>query len=516
MGEARRRRSGAASKSNIHANAYALGAVASPADMPVILGPHGPRLGGFVCPGTNARAERWKRGQLTAGDRLRFVPMTDAGGRAARRHAPRRPEAAHRFPSHPAQSPRPASRQSPILDRLKASEAADEIVYRRSGLRRLSPGRVRPPLKPRSGPSTPSARAHGRRLERNRPDGILDLTPGIRLLQIHFDPTTLPAWRLLLLLRDPSERALCRDSEEIVIPTRIVHLPLSWEDPATLVAIEKYTRSVRPDAPWCPSNIEFIRRINGIASVDDVRKIVFDASYMVLGLGDVYLGAPVATPLDPRHRLVTTKYNPARTWTPENAVGIGGAYLCIYGMEGPGGYQFVGRTLQVWNTHRQTADFREGKPYLLRFFDEIRFEPVEADELLHLREGFPYGKTHVRIEESSFRYNTYRAWLDERAGSIAAFKTGQQAAFEAERERWRTAGQDVVASAPPSAPSERPEPLAIPAGCTAVTSPIAGNVWKLATDVGAAGSCLSATLLVIVGRAMKTARSPSARAFGAS
>ncbi len=35
----------------------------------------------------------------------------------------------------------------------------------------------------------------------------------------------------------------------------------------------------------------------------------------------------------------------------ENAVGIGGAYLCIYGMEGPGGYQFVGRTTQVGN-HR--------------------------------------------------------------------------------------------------------------------------------------------------------------------
>jgi allophanate hydrolase subunit 1 len=29
---------------------------------------------------------------------------------------------------------------------------------------------------------------------------------------------------------------------------------------------------------------------------------VFDASYLVMGLGDVYLGAPVATPLDPRHR----------------------------------------------------------------------------------------------------------------------------------------------------------------------------------------------------------------------
>src|ERR1700686_3828232 len=67
--------------------------------------------------------------------------------------------------------------------------------------------------------------------------------------------------------------------------------------------------------------------------------------------------------------LVTTKYNPARTWTPENAVGIGGAYLCVYGMEGPGGYQFVGRTVQMWNSWKET-------PWLLRFFDQIRFYPV--------------------------------------------------------------------------------------------------------------------------------------------
>ena len=33
-------------------------------------------------------------------------------------------------------------------------------------------------------------------------------------------------------------------------------------------------------------------------SIDDVHRIVFDASYLVLGLGDVYLGAPVATTAD--------------------------------------------------------------------------------------------------------------------------------------------------------------------------------------------------------------------------
>ena len=87
--------------------------------------------------------------------------------------------------------------------------------------------------------------------------------------------------------------------EDMRVPTRIVHLPLSWDDPSTKLAIEKYMQSVRKDAPWCPSNIEFIRRINGIEHIETVKNIVFEASYLVMGLGDVYLGAPVATPLDP-------------------------------------------------------------------------------------------------------------------------------------------------------------------------------------------------------------------------
>jgi urea carboxylase len=220
--------------------------------------------------------------------------------------------------------------------------------------------------------------------------GIIDITPGIRSLQVHYDAPTLTLRRLVEILAR-AEKEL-PGVESLVVPTRVVKMPLSWDDPATRLAIEKYMQSVRPDAPWTPSNLEFIRRINGLGSIDDVKRIVFDASYLVLGLGDVYLGAPVATPVDPRHRLVTTKYNPARTWTPENAVGIGGAYLCIYGMEGPGGYQFVGRTLQVWNRYRQTRDFRDGKPWLLRFFDQIRFYPVDAKELLEMRDAFVHGR----------------------------------------------------------------------------------------------------------------------------
>jgi urea carboxylase len=508
--------------SNIHDNAYAVGTVDYTGDMPVILGPDGPSLGGFVCPITIVRSERWKMGQLKAGDSVRFVRTLERSERTDEAPGVRTLERSERADEAPGvrtlerseradEAPGVRGDVPSVLTELEASDVGERVVYRRDGddylLVEYGPPVLDIGLR---------LRAHALMLELDRHalPGIIDLTPGIRSLQIHYDPTRLPTRRLLGFLRD-LERDLPR-LEEIEIPTRTVHLPLSWEDPATLTAIEKYMRSVRADAPWCPSNIEFIRRINGLPSVDDVRRIVFDARYLVLGLGDVYLGAPVATPVDPRHRLVTTKYNPARTWTPENAVGIGGAYLCIYGMEGPGGYQFVGRTLQVWNTYSaQAPDFRDSKPYLLRFFDEIRFFPVPADELLELRRAFPYGKAHVRIEESAFRYSRYRAWLGENEASIAAFKAGQQAAFDAERERWRaadagraTGGGAAVASLGSAAAAAARERVAradglaeVPGDWFPITSPIAGSIWQVPVEVGAV---VAAGTAVVVVEAMKT------------
>jgi urea carboxylase len=249
---------------------------------------------------------------------------------------------------------------------------------------------------------------------------------------------------------------------------------------------------VRKDAPWCDvssghaSNIEFIRRINGLVDVEEVKRIVFEASYLTLGLGDVYLGAPVATPVDPRHRLVTTKYNPARTWTPENAVGIGGAYMCVYGMEGPGGYQFVGRTLQMWNRWLAAAEgtsFSDGKPWLLRFFDQIRFYPVSADELLQIRQDFLHGKYRIKIEDAVFSLRDYNRFLSDEAASIKTFKDSQQAAFEAERDRWAANGILHYSSEYDS--TDVAEDLALDGAGHVVSAHIAGNLWQVGVDVGA-------------------------------
>lgn len=306
--------------------------------------------------------------------------------------------------------------------------------------------------------------------------GIIDLTPGIRSLQIHFDPIQLDQLELLQKLQQAE--AELPDIQNMQVPSRTVYLPLAWEDSQTQLATERYTQIVRPDAPWCPDNVEFIRRINGLASKQAVKDVVYSANYLVMGLGDVYLGAPVATPLDPRQRLVTTKYNPARTWTPENAVGIGGAYMCVYGMEGPGGYQFVGRTTQMWSRYRKNANFEEGKPWLLRFFDQVKFYEVSETELLQMREDFKAGRLQLRIEDGVLNLKEYNEFLKTHQGSIQAFKDMQQANFEAERRRWHEAGLQEYISESLDAVDEG-ETVVIPEGGCAVESHMPGSIWKI-------------------------------------
>ncbi|MDU8572204.1 5-oxoprolinase/urea amidolyase family protein [Pseudomonas syringae] len=634
--------------SNIHDNPYAIGAVDFTGDMPVILGPDGPSLGGFVCPVTIIEADLWQLGQLKAGDKVRFHPVSVEACHAAMNSTShwkntRGSELAREsyipYTENPSTVPTssrasslpqgttnsrrselvregyiphtenpstvPTSSRASSLPQSTANSRGSELARegyipdpentsavpsssrasslpqstansRRSELVRegyipdaVNPSTATPSSRASSPPqgiansrrselvregyipdavnpstATPSSRASSlpqgtanscgsevvriedlpspiildigqddKRLvarlsgdthlllEIGAPEldlvlrlrghalmlaleakalaGVIDLTPGIRSLQVHYRPEHLPLRQLLDIVAGEWD-AVCA-AKDLQVASRIVHLPLSWDDPACQLAIEKYMTTVRKDAPWCPSNLEFIRRINDLPNLDEVQRTVFDASYLVMGLGDVYLGAPVATPLDPRHRLVTTKYNPARTWTAENSVGIGGAYMCVYGMEGPGGYQFVGRTLQMWNRYRDVAAF-EGKPWLLRFFDQIRFYPVSADELLRIRRDFPLGRFALNIEHSTLNLADYQAFLSREAEGITAFRAQQNAAFNAERERWIANGQADFES--DEGVASNTEEQHLQKGQQGVDSHIAGNLWQVQVQPG--------------------------------
>ncbi|CCQ47917.1 urea carboxylase [Pseudarthrobacter siccitolerans] len=475
--------------SNIHDTAYSVGALDFTGDTPILLGPDGPSLGGFVCPVTVVTADRWKLGQLRPGDKVRFVPIKASQAPSAGDLGPGRQlvlpgdagwsgDISSVTAAAAGTSPAPTRRgdgDDGVLGRVPEGAGRPAVTYRRSGDDNLlvEYGDMVLDLGLR-------ARVHAmhQHIEELRVPGIVDLTPGIRSLQIKVDPSVLSTNRLLGLVQE-IEAALPASSE-LVVPSRTVRLPLSWDDPATREAIERYMAGVRDDAPWCPWNIEFIRRINGLDSVNDVFDTVFNAEYLVLGLGDVYLGAPVATPLDPRHRLVTTKYNPARTWTPENAVGIGGAYMCIYGMEGPGGYQFVGRTTQVWSRYADSAPFEPGSPWLLRFFDRISWYPVSPEELLDLRADMAAGRGRgVEIEEGTFSLAEHEVFLAENRESIAAFREKQGAAFAVERQAWADAGEFDRADALAAVVVPAADEVEVPDGGSLVAAPFAASVWKV-------------------------------------
>ncbi|HEX3826036.1 MAG TPA: 5-oxoprolinase/urea amidolyase family protein [Sporichthyaceae bacterium] len=423
--------------SNIHDSAYPIGGIMLAGDTPVIVGPDGPSLGGFVVPAVVIAADRWMLAQLRPADRVRLLPVDESSAvtaNAERAELLRDPRTAVAVTFEASLAPRPAPAPvaaSPpdgaVLIEVAACGHTPRLVVRRAGdhhlLLEAGPAELDLGVRVWVHLLAAAVRSAAR-------SEVAELTEGVRsiLLRVHGGPAELrcvAGWLADLAPGMP-------DPRYTELAVREVTLPICLDDPTAHEAMARYARGVRPDAPWCPDNVEFIRRINDLTHRQDVFEVLLSATYLVVGLGDVYLGAPVAVPIDPRHRLVTTKYDPARTWTPQNAVGIGGIYLCVYGMEGPGGYQLVGRTVPVWRHLPGSTQ----PPWLLRPFDRLRFTPVDAADLLELRAAIETGRADLSIRPARFALAEVEELETTHAAEIAALRARRRAAFDAERDRW--------------------------------------------------------------------------------
>ncbi|WP_262471211.1 carboxyltransferase domain-containing protein, partial [Acinetobacter sp. WU_MDCI_Abxc22] len=85
--------------------------------------------------------------------------------------------------------------------------------------------------------------------------GILELSPGVRSLQIKYDGLIIPQKTLIAELLYLEEKM--GDLSQIKIPSRMIYLPMAFEDSATLSAVERYQESVCAKAPWLPNNVDF-------------------------------------------------------------------------------------------------------------------------------------------------------------------------------------------------------------------------------------------------------------------
>ena len=190
--------------SNIHDNPYAIGAVDFTGDMPVILGPDGPSLGGFVCPVTVIEADLWQLGQLKAGDKVQFLPVDLQTARhlALKWNTPCRSEPARDGGStaNIDVTDTPLSRAGSLLQGVVSPVVLDlgqgdtRLVARLSGDTHLLLEIGAPELD-----LVLRFRAHAlmQALESQTLHGVIDLTPGIRSLQVHYQPEQLPLADLL-------------------------------------------------------------------------------------------------------------------------------------------------------------------------------------------------------------------------------------------------------------------------------------------------------------------------------
>ncbi|KAK9376666.1 uncharacterized protein V1513DRAFT_375426 [Lipomyces chichibuensis] len=473
--------------SNIHDCVYALGAINFTGDEPVILTCDGPSLGGFVCPVTVAEAEMWKVGQLKPGDLIKFVMLTFDEAIMLKRA---QDLAVSTGSGTVIQKPNETPLENPILYESAETTTIPKVVYRQAGDRFILVEYGENILDIRL-----SYRVYqlSQLVKDRNTAGIVEMSPGVRSVLIQYNGLEVPQSQLIKeLLSYESELVL---SDNWQVPSRIVRLPLAFEDSATLAAVDRYRETIRNAAPWLPNNVDFLTEVNHLDDRDIVREILYDAKFLVLGLGDVFLGAPCAVPLDPRHRLLGTKYNPSRTFTPNGTVGIGGMYMCIYTMESPGGYQLVGRTIPIWD---KLTLGQQDRPWLLDIYDRVEYYPVTEEELAQITAEVNHGRFKIDIEEGIFDYGEYSKWLNEHGEELNEYARKQREGTEEIAKLIQVSNAELQAA---EADRGDAEDTAISENAVPVYGEVAGRFWK---DLVKVGDVVKKGDGIIVVEAMKT------------
>lgn len=410
--------------SNIHDSPYSIGNVSFTGDEAVVLTADGPSLGGFVAFATIAEAEMWKFGQMRPGDQLRLQPICLDDAQALARDLDHSIATLSPLPkTYPQQTSCVAPSSAIVKDIseagrfIRCSQAGDRALLLDFGT---------------EDNFTLRQTFHMMRfIEKHQVSpiaGVEELTSGVRSLHVRLEANfSLPRVLVSLAAHEVSLGTKLPSR----LPSRIVCMPIVFDDERSRKAIARYTSTIRSSAPYLPSNIEFLQKLNGLDSPDQVERNLYEGTFLVLGLGDVYQGSPCAIPLDPRHRLFGTKYNPSRSFTPRGAVGIAGQYLCIYATDSPGGYQLVGRTVSIWDEFHK-SQLVENAPWTFSLLDQIRFYPVSEEEL-SAAEKNGTSSDLIKISDTELDLDEYEKWLEEKEEDITVVREQRsKAVHEAE------------------------------------------------------------------------------------
>lgn len=249
--------------------------------------------------------------------------------------------------------------------------------------------------------------------------GVIETVPAMRSLLVHFDSLQIPVRELLPKLKEIEEGI--KSVSDLVIPSRLIRLPVAYHDKQTTEFIGRYAKLIRPDAPNIVEghNIGYVAKYNGL-TIEQMITLIESTQYWVAMLG-FWPGLAFMTPLDMRAYLTAPKYNPSRPWTPEGAFGIGGPIVAIYPIESPGGYQLLGRSIPIYDLKQRNPIFKKN-PVLLQPADRLEWETVTDGELDEIRKDVFDGTYRYKVYPyESFSVKKYLEFLEDTKEEAKAF-----------------------------------------------------------------------------------------------
>ena len=230
-----------------------------------------------------------------------------------------------------------------------------------------------------------------RALREREVDGVVDICPSNASYMIRFDPDVVAPRDLTGLLAELEQDA-GHVPEDFILETRIVDVPVLYNDPWTHEALMRFRdRHQDPES----TDLEYGARVNGFDNVESFIGRLAGNPWIVTMLGFVP-GLPFCYQLEPQDRQIQgPKYVRPRTFTPERAFGVGGAFAVIYPVQGAGGYQLYGLSpTPVLDVTQTMPDFDDSIAFP-RAGDILRYRAIDRGEFDTIR---------TQVEAGEFRY----------------------------------------------------------------------------------------------------------------
>ncbi len=238
--------------------------------------------------------------------------------------------------------------------------------------------------------------------KRNIP-GIIEIYPNNTSYLVRYDPNIISPHHLLDYLRDVDR--MKNEEESLIVDSKIIEIPVLYDDEETRKISLQYCHHHGESEE---SNFDFVMKLGGFKSVEEVIKRHSDQLYLVTAIG-FKPGTAWCFPLSgsKSDMIEVPKYKSPRPFTPERAVGLGGVFTVVYPSESPGSYQLIGRSaVPVYDVYQRLAPFNESF-VLARPGDLWKYRPVSKAEYRNIREEVINGTYEYKIKPVSFSAAKY-------------------------------------------------------------------------------------------------------------